>query len=201
MKFSWKLILGFGVVAVLVVGGLTLLKNTGGKKTANLPGNVEIAQAEPKVENEEVHAANGKNILSVQKQIHSTGNTIYSFYTSDNPATEQKLIYQTALPAGTSMSIPLNSWSPNYNRYVFLKQTSSSGSAFLVFNSNGENFASGDKFIDVSKGFADKNNGFTLNEVTGWDSETLLHIKASNGEGSANFWFEIPSGAVIRLAR
>lgn len=200
MQFSWKFIFAFGVVAVVVGFALAHVNDIKGKTAVDLPGKVEIAQAEPKAALIEIHSPDGKSNLILQKVIQSTGNTIYSFYTSEIPAKEKTLIYETAFPEGSSVNVSTNTWSPNYNKYVFLKQETGSTSAFLVFNANGENFGNGEKYIDVSAGFAAKDNGFSLKNVTGWDSETLLHLKAVKDGETVNFWYEIPSGAVIRLA-
>lgn len=201
MSNSTKWVAGFIVLLALVVGGLWFVKNktSQANMSANLPGDVEIASAEPVSTLDEVHSADGAHNLITDKTVQSSGNTIYSLYTADIPQTAKNLIYETALPKGESLSVPINSWSPN-NKFVFIKEQDSSSSSYMVFNASGDKFGD-DQFIDVGKVFDSKDNGFSLDDVSGWDSDTLLHIDASDEKGHAHFWFEVPSEAVIRLAR
>ena len=149
-----------------------------------------------------IDSPDGKMVATIDETVQSSGNKIYSVTVQDADKSEKEVtIFKTAYPAGTKLVLPKNAWSPN-DRYLFLTEETTSGSSFFVFNADGEPFSEKLKYIDVVPVFSSKNTGFELADVTGWDSNTLLHIKAVNKEGTrANFWFEVPSGAVIRLAR
>lgn len=202
MSKTVKLFLSIIILFSLIGTGFVLFKYVKDGRTAlapNLPGSVEIASAEPVSTIDEVHSADGAHNFINDKTVQSTGNTIYTLYAADIPQTSKNLIYETTLPKGSNLSIPVNSWSPN-NKFVFVKESTSSSSSYLVFNASGEKFGD-DQFIDVGKAFDSKDNGFTLDDVSGWDSDTLLHVDASNADSHVHFWLEVPSGAVIRLAR
>ncbi len=197
---SQKSIITFfgSVLIIAVVAGFVGYKMQPG--LSPVPSEISSV-GEPQTSLTSVDSPDGKMIATLDETIQSSGNTILSVTVQDAEKSEEAVtILKSAYPAGTKLVLPKNAWSPN-NRYLFLKEEGGTGSSFFVFNSNGEPFSETSEYIDVVSGFTSKNTGFELRDVTGWDSNTLLHIKAANKEGSrANFWFEIPSSSVIRLS-
>ncbi len=98
-------------------------------------------------------------------------------------------------------SLPQNSWSPD-NKYLFITQVQGASVSALVFKASGESFTNGDQYIDVLPLFTKRDSGYAISDITGWDSETLLHILTKKGsEIGPSFWFEVPSNAFYQLAR
>lgn len=134
--------------------------------------------------------------------------TSYTLIAEDASGQNQKILY-TVADAQDSLILTQNAWSPD-NKFVFLleNKTPSAGSgqagsvSALVFQASGENFADGSQYIDAAAAFANRAGTLSILDVTGWDSDTLMHVRTqnSNGEKGPSFWFEIPSKAFIQLA-
>lgn len=143
----------------------------------------------------EVHSADGqmKVVLRKVNKIDSDLST-YIFTASDINGENAKTVFSTTLGENQSMEIPANSWSPD-NKYLFLKEVDGANEAFFVFKADGEAFSDGRNFIDVGPLFATKITEYKLDEITGWDSDTLLHVftvKEYNTKGPS-FWFDVES--------
>ena len=129
-------------------------------------------------------------------------NTAYSFLVEEtSEGSKKNSIFSKTVLAGTLMEVSPNAWSPD-NKYFFITEKSSGSVNYFVFKASGESFSEGEQYIDVAPKFVAKNTGYTLSEITGWDSETLLHIytKKEDESRGLSFWFEIPSKAIIQLA-
>lgn len=143
------------------------------------------------------------NVLSVDGTMNATmksqekldGTIDYSLYVSDSSGKNSKLLYSKNVQKG-SMNIPKNSWSPD-NKYLFLLDREA-GDHYLVFRANGDPFANGDKFIDGTLLFKQKQPTFVLLDMTGWDGVGLMHTRAANG---GSFWFEVDTQNFVQLAR
>lgn len=100
-----------------------------------------------------------------------------------------------------TISIPLNTWSPD-NKYLFLKEQNSGGDNYLLFSSSGKSFSEGELYLNVSTIFAEKNQEFKIKEITGWASPVLLVIntKTDTNENGPSFWFDITNRGLIRLS-
>ena len=149
----------------------------------------------------DVHSPDGKMKVTMEKKTNTDNTSTFSLTVSDVSGGNPINIFKNTLSDGAEMSIPLNSFSPD-NRYLFIRESNGSKQNFLVFKSTGEAFSDGNKYIDVVPLFDAKNTGLKLTDVTGWDSNTLLHVftEDEKGERGPSFWFEIPDGAVIQLA-
>lgn len=177
-------------------------------KTTSLPpkttGTSSVASADvpqPTTTETEIHSPDGKMNLIMEKTIQSSGNSIYNFYVADIPETQKTKIFSRAVPQGNSMNISLNAWSP-HNKYFYIKEQTPDAVDYFVFNSKAESFSNGEQFIDVLPIFIAKDTGYALDEVTGWDSNTLLHVFTKDSEGARgpSYWLEIPGGAMYKLA-
>lgn len=201
MSFSARMVFAFFSVAIVVIFGAGYLNAI--MQPAPSPVPAEVVQAQASTEKTtDVHSIYGDMNASINETTQGSGNTIYSITTQNiKEKGEVVKILDTAYPAGTKLTLPANTWSPGSN-YIYLKEDTSSSSSFLVFRASGEPFSNGEDYLNASKIFEEKKGSeFTLKDITGWDSDSLLHVKAQDASGkSANFWLEIPSGAVIRLS-
>jgi hypothetical protein len=137
----------------------------------------------------------GKKIT--MKKLSGEGEiTEYSFSIDENLP-----FFIDTLSPNSSMSLTYNSWSPN-DKYVYIAVNKNGVKDAYVFNSSGENFNDGRKFLSVQDYFETRNIGYKFEEATGWGGQNLLQIKTLKDDGAkgSNFWFEIPSGALIQLA-
>ncbi len=134
-----------------------------------------------------------KATMKSQEELDET--TDYSFSISKSSDKSSKLLYSKNIKKG-NMDIPKNAWSPD-NKYLFILDKEE-GDHYLVFKANGDPFANGDKFIDGTLLFKQKQSAFTLLDMTGWDGVGLVHTRAVNG---AAFWFEVDTQNFVQLAR
>lgn len=183
---------------ILVFAGILFLTNSEKLMGLSQQNPVLIKPVAPTsaIENSEVHSSDGEMNLIMQAQKQNDGSTTYSFFTSDIADNNKKLIFEKTAVDGISMEIPHNSWSPD-NKYVFLKESKSGSFDFFVFNASGENFASGEKYIDVMPIFAESKIKYDIKDITGWDSPTLLHVITSG----PSYWFDVTTKAFLQLAR
>lgn len=198
MANSFKKLI-FVFIAVLVLVGILLVaykSGTTSSKVNRLESPVaKVTPAVSKTVKEQVHSPDGKLNLIMEKTMKENGETDYSFFISDIPETNKRLVFNKTLAKG-EMSVPKNTWSPD-NNYFFLKENDDLTTTFLVFKASGEKFSGEQQYLDVFSLFAQRKIQYDFKEVTGWDSETLLHV-TTNGP---NFWFEVPSKSFIQLAR
>lgn len=134
-------------------------------------------------------SSDGTMQITMKTESNRNFTNTYSFSVSlksDN--NQSQLIFSKTVDAGTSFSIPFNTFSPQ-NKYLFLKQDDKDKTRYLVFNSSGKPFADGQEYLDITPLFEKHSPDLTLKNVTGWASETLLILQTSG----PSFWFEIPS--------
>lgn len=201
-------LIGIGIAGSFV---FTYLRNT--SKTSEMTKSLKNGSADniavvktaesktlPKLETSNVHSPDGKMQLVMEKTIGESVDS-YVLYTCEVQCINKIQILTISLPKSQSIVLPLNAWSPN-NKYVFIKKMGGGADSYWVFMADGQTFASGNNFIDVVPAFDSKNTGNSLGEVTGWDSNTLLHVFSNLADGTRgpSYWFEVPSTAVIRLA-
>lgn len=148
----------------------------------------------------EVLSPDGK-MKVVMEETKEGESSKYSFSVANTETGETKNIYTRIVLPGVNLELSENAWSPD-NKYFFITEKSRDMVNYFVFKESGENFNETEQYIDIVPLFVAKNTGFTMSEITGWDSETLLHlytVKEDNSRGSS-FWFEVPSRAIIQLA-
>lgn len=113
-----------------------------------------------------------------------------------------QLIFSKTVSAEVSYQVPYNTWSPD-NKYFFLKEVSGGDEQILVFKADGEPFRNGQSILNLTEFFAEKLPQFSLKEVTGWASPTLLIANAHGSDEQTDgpsFWFEVTSTSFIRLS-
>lgn len=206
-SFRHIFILFIAIVAVVVIVFLTLtlrpnsplvVPQASENKVSDI---VSTASSSEKTsETSEVHSPDGKMNLIMGKVTEEESLT-YSFFVSEIPETSRKLIFKKTVSADSMMQMSPNAWSPD-NKYLFITEKSASSVNYFVFRGDGESFSESEQYIDVVLHFVAKNTGYTLSEITGWDSETLLHVYTTKEDGSRgpSFWFEVPSKNTIQLA-
>lgn len=149
----------------------------------------------------EVHSADGEKKV-VMKKVGNTDSNLstYTFTASDINGGNGKTIYTTTLSENQNMEIPANSWSPD-NKYLFLKEADGQSEAFFVFKASGETFSDGNTYIDVGPLFVAKKIEYKLDEITGWDDNTLLHVFTVSEKGRGpSYWFDIDSRNFLMLS-
>lgn len=156
----------------------------------------------------EVHAPDG-SVTLISRVIKNADTTTYTFTAAGLtgsailPAGTSRKIFTKTVAAGASMMIPQNTWAPEH-RYVFLEEKDGTGAKrYDVVAASGEPFAGGKEYLDVTALFMEKKTGFMFREATGWASPTLLIITTDKDQSTRgpSYWFEIPSGAFLQLAR
>lgn len=146
----------------------------------------------------DVHSPDGTAKLIMQTKTLS--NTVsYAFSVSDIEESNKQLIFSTDGKKGEFSFTP-NAWSPD-NAYFYTIKNQDNGVNGLVFRKTGEDFSGGQKYLDVLSVFTTKYPQYRITSITGWDSETLLHLRTVKDDGAKgpSFWFEIPSTAVLQL--
>jgi hypothetical protein len=125
----------------------------------------------------------------------------YSFLTSSNTDNHEQLIFNKTVSPSQNLTIPYNTWSPD-DKYVFIKESTSMGDTYYVFNAGGDLFPDNSPYINVTDLFNLDLTDYVLTEITGWADQNLLIIntKTKQGDQGPSFWFEIPSRSFIQLS-
>lgn len=154
-----------------------------------IPTLVPIKEASSK---SEVHSPDGTMKIVMNKTTTPQTLANYTFTVSEISGTNGKIIFSTTLGEDQVMQISDNSWSPD-NKYLFLKENDNGKLSFFVFKKTGETFADGSKYLDVVTLFEDKKFESKLSDITGWDSDILLHVFTlkDNGTKGPSFWFDV----------
>lgn len=140
----------------------------------------------------EIHSPDGTMKVVMNKTIKNQTLANYTFSVSEVSGANEKIIFSKTPDENQAIQIPVNSWSPD-NKYLFLKENDKSYLSFMVFKANGESFADGKEYIDVVPLFDEKKFGYNLSDITGWDSNILLHIFTVNENGTKgpSYWFDV----------
>lgn len=108
---------------------------------------------------------------------------------------------QTLYPEET-ITLPFNTWSAD-NKYFFIQENSKAGKKILIFRENGDNFADGEAYLNLTDEFEHRTSGVNrFDEATGWAEGHLIIIntKLEDGTQGSSFWFEVPDKALIQLS-
>lgn len=149
-----------------------------------------------------VHSGDGTAQLIMRKASQKDGSILYSFFAADGSGKIQRTLFTKNIPTSDTMIIPANTWSPD-NKYVFLRENNSNSFNIFVFKASGETFADKEQYLDLTALFEKRNLPYIVADVTGWDSETLLHVhttaKEKNSRGPS-YWFDVTDRAFLQLA-
>lgn len=140
----------------------------------------------------EVHSPDGTMKIVMEKTTRPQALSNYILTVSEMSGANKKIILSNTLGESQEIQIPDNSWSPD-NKYLFVKENDNGKLSFFIFKATGESFSDGKEFIDAVPLFEDKKYEFKLSDITGWDSNNLLHVftvKADSTKGPS-FWFDV----------
>lgn len=159
---------------------------------ANNPYVPPVALAQPSKATE-ITSPDGKMILTMKEE-KGKENVTYIFTLKDEAKNTQNQVYTNIVPMNVSMSIPLNTFSPD-NKYFFLKESNGQDN-YLAFSVSGTQIAN---FSDL---FYAKHPEYKITEATGWGGINLIVFNTENIEGEVgpSFWFDIPSKSFIQLS-
>lgn len=140
----------------------------------------------------EVHSPDGAWKVVLEKIVKSQVLAKYTIFVAEISGANEKIIFSKTLDENKAIQIPENSWSPD-NKYLLLKENDSGKLSFFVLKATGETFTDGKEYIDVVSLFDSKKYGYNLSDITGWDSDILLHIftVSENGTRGPSFWFDV----------
>lgn len=161
-----------------------------------------VVQVQAKTDTTEVHSPDGSMKIVVKKTFNTQTLANYTVSVSEVSATFEKIIFSKNLGENQAIQIPDNSWSPD-NKYLFLKENDNGKLSFFVLKATGGVFSDGKEYIDVVPLFEDKKYGFRLSDITGWDSNSLLHVftVSENDTKGPSFWFDVESKNFSVLGR
>lgn len=164
---------------------------------------VDVPKSIP-VENIETRSSDGKMKLTLEIKKNTDSSTMYSVFASSTSTSEKpdKLSFLKIITSFEKITIPQNSWSPD-NKYFFFKKDNSDTFSMLLFKADGSLFPNNQQSIDITSLFSQKITDYILTDITGWDSETLLHVFTSSNdrkEKGPSFWFDITTNSFIQLA-
>ena len=149
-----------------------------------------------------VHSGDGTAQLIMRKASQKDNSILYSFFAANASGKIERTLFTKNIPTSDTMVIPANTWSPD-NKYVFLRENNANSFSIFVFKASGEAFADQEQYLDLTALFAKRNLPYTVADVTGWDSETLLHMhttaKEKNSRGPS-YWFDVTDRAFLQLA-
>jgi hypothetical protein len=142
---------------------------------------------------ESVTSSDGKMTIDAMKLTDDKGSTAYTFLVTDKDSGIQKGVFTKTEAPGATLSIPANTFSPD-DKYVFLKETSTTSTDFFVITSSGT--------LDISGPFAAKYQNYVITDVTGWAAPTLVVINTNKVDGTLgpSFWFDVSSKSFIQLS-
>lgn len=198
MRNSFKKLF-FLFIALLIIGtvvfGFRYINVASNSKTTHISSAPITTPTPEPIKDVQINSADGSMKIVMKKTSVGGDRISYSFFISEISGNSEKLIFTKALSLGSAMSIPQNTWSPD-NKYLFLKENDGAFSSFFVFKADGQNFSDGSAYINITDLYIKRGITYSLKDVTGWDSDTLLHVLTSG----PSFWFEVPSSSFIQLA-
>ena len=193
-----------GVVITVVLQKPTTqeAKASGTNVNAEFAPTVQPAPQKSGTAQSDVHSSNADKKLIMRITSGKNGMTTYDFFVADISGANERLLYTKTLGSGSGMMLPINAWDPT-DTYVFIGEKDGGTPGFFVLKASGEPFANGEKFLDVGAVWTAKKINYSIRDATGWASGTLLIVYTSQEDGSHGpaFWFEVPSTAIIQLAR
>ena len=146
-----------------------------------------------------VDSPDGTRTLTMKYQEKNT-TTTYSFYASEKPDNQEKLIATKIVPSQHTFSIPDNTWSPD-NKYAFIRERTGTESHYFVLPASDSLPQNDLQNTDVQALFSQKYPQFILTDITGWAAPNLLIVNTTtdSGERGPSFWFNIASQTFIQL--
>lgn len=212
MKVFKKFCLLFLVVLIFIVSVIWFISSQNSKNFQAIvpPQNLSLAVSTPTPTSDvlSVHSPDGAKQIIMHKKIQAPiqsgqadSSIVYSFAVSDIPSIGETVFFTKTIGGNGTMTVPLNAWSPN-NAYLYLEEDENTFKDIYVFKADGSNFNANTQYLDIPSLFSAKETSNVFKNITGWDSNTLLHIiTTTNGKDRGpSYWYDIPSNSFIRLA-
>src|SRR5882672_563122 len=161
------------------------------------PSQITETDFTPTVTTTSQPSSDGTKTLTLKTIQNKNGTKTFDITTSDN----QSFMYSKTFSGDESLTIPFNTWSPN-NRYFFIQKNTATQATFMVFNDNGDPFANGNAYLDLSGDFTNHAPNALFDQATGWAADNLIIIttKLTDGSEGTSYWYEVPSESVISLS-
>jgi len=212
MEKHHKLIIAFCLtVSALCLGFILYSNRERPKETSSytqevfLPVTKDNSYSPPVVKADElletmVGSPDGKLSLKMREEKGET-DTTYSFMIMDLVKGSEKEIFWKKVPLGTTLSIPLNTFSPD-DKYIFLKETGEGGIGYLLLSASGTPLDKDALTLEISGLFLDKYPDYIITDVTGWGGVNLIVINTDKSDGGTgpSFWFDVSSHSFIQLS-
>ncbi|OGY07913.1 MAG: hypothetical protein A2700_01265 [Candidatus Blackburnbacteria bacterium RIFCSPHIGHO2_01_FULL_44_64] len=146
-----------------------------------------------------VGSPDGKSNLTMKTE-KGEAQDIYTFFIQEKDGVESE-IYKKNVPAGTAISIPFNTFSPD-NKYLLLKEASSASVIYFVVSTNGKPFSEDLPVAEITTPFLLKYEKYNITDVTGWGGLNLVVINTDKKAGGTgpSFWFDVSSRSFIQLS-
>lgn len=187
------------VISAIIVFFMFRPSNRVQVAVSNTPGPIPVVKAQvPELTT--VEAPDGA--FSVTMKSQAAKDTITYSLTMTNESTgSQNTIFTDTLPTGSSLSIPLNTFSSD-DKYIFLKQVSPQQTNYLVLTSSGNPVSKDAQTLDFSSLFETREPNYVITDATGWAGPTLVVINTNKADGSLgpSFWFDVSTNSFIPLA-
>lgn len=133
-------------------------------------------------------SSDGTMLVTMEAESNRDMTKTYTFFLTSTADNVRLQFFSKTILEGNSFSLPFNTFSPK-NKYLFIVEKNQDKTHYLVFNSTGKPFTDGQAYLDIAPLFEEHSPNLTLNNVTGWASETLLILQTSG----PSFWFELPN--------
>ncbi|MCX6816721.1 MAG: hypothetical protein NTZ93_02570 [Candidatus Beckwithbacteria bacterium] len=183
------------IICVAVIGGLMFWR----LNPQSIPIKVITEPSPGPVLNLSANSSDGKIYLEMKQK--KEANTITWTMTAKQGEETAKTIWWQTLPADTTISIPLNSVSPD-NKYMFLKQTGPDKTRYIVLTTSGKPLGSGSQTVEFAELFELKHPEYIITEVTGWGGTNLIVFNTDKIAGviGPSFWFDLSGKSFIQLS-
>ena len=138
----------------------------------------------------------GTKTVTVKTEKNRDKTQTVTVSTNDN----ESAFFTKIIQADESIILPFNTWDPQ-DKYFFLQEKGPNGQTIMVFKGNGEAFADGSPYLNLSDAYTAKTAGNPY-EVTGWAGYNVIVLNTTLDDGSQgqSYWYEVPSGAIIPLS-
>ncbi len=179
------------LIALILVLFIVKDYKSGSSKSVETP----VPSASPSIQRNETRSLEGDKKLIMTTKQNADGKIQYTFLIPNSG--NELVIFTKVADRGETINLPQNSWSPS-SKYVFLEDRRGSMVDYLVFKTNGEPFADGQKYLNATALFNAKVKDYNLKAITGWDDPVLMHVLTFNGPP---FWFDLTTQSFIQLVR
>ena len=192
----WLLII-LVVSASVMFFGITRKTNKFDKPSMIVQPSKEVSAFVPL--SEATNSEGNLKLVGMAQKMREGGNS-YSLKVMDTIKKTEIPLYNTIADLGSSITIPFNSWSPDYKQ-VFIKISSPGGENYYLFKANGEPYDDGKKYIIVGDYWGETKTTNKINKISGWAGPDLMMVYTTNkdGEHGPSYWFVTSSRKFLQV--